>query len=197
MMKNIIISPNEFKESFEKVLHTPKIRKKLFEQKDSRSDYTDLWGSKDGKKGLVYREISKELKTEWQHEYWETDAAFFTNKCPHVGKTHYRGRAKVLSVALEHENDSTRAALTMNRLITTTATLKVMVIYPKQKNDTKQKLTKNQILNTAAKQLKAVDKVIKGFSDQQKHMIIFGYFEKDKTIKWQHHHYQNENFSKI
>lgn len=120
-------------------------------------------------------------------DYFGLDTIFYQEKDISHFPEHWN-YAKFISVALEHENESTGTAEEMNKLQLFNAPLKVLITYPSKTNS-------EFLLKTYSEIISAAD-VFEDVSSIRRQLVIFGVRE-DQKIKWTGFEYVNGSFQNI
>ncbi|MGI9306850.1 MAG: hypothetical protein ACR2P5_06050 [Gammaproteobacteria bacterium] len=189
-MTALIITPEEFRDTVEKILARFSARLVKIWNEKSYKDYTKFWENEKG----VYGAIANEYHLIYRTNYWEIDGAFYREEeklvLPH-------SRGKFLSLAIEHENDARTSYEEVNKLAAhVNASLGVVITYPETKSGGRYPDAK-KLLKNYSRQVRDAD-VFGDFGQVggRSIMAVFGYFKR-KTIKWDYFLYKNEGFVKL
>jgi hypothetical protein len=136
-------------------------------------------------RSTIYPKIARHLGlSSWNKEYYTLDGMFYEERgVDATGK--FASYANWVSVAIEHENDSSRAQETMNKLQMFNAPLKVLITYAASGAATESLLRKYE--NT----VKASD-VFNDVATLRQQLVIIG---TPKTAgDWRMYAYENDGF---
>jgi hypothetical protein len=133
----------------------------------------------------IYPKIAKHLGLlSWNKEYYGLNGMFYEERATdNFGN--FRAYAKWISVAIEHENNGTKAHETINKLQAFNAPLKVLISYAAEGADT------DTLLASLEKVMSGSD-VFNDFSTLRQQLLILG---TPKTIrKWRFYAYESDGF---
>ena len=136
-------------------------------------------------RSTIYPRIGRHLGLlSWNKEYYTLDGMLYEERgTDDTGK--YAAYANWVSVAIEHENDASRAHETMNKLQLFNAPLKVLITYSALGSATDSLLKKYENI------IKASD-VFNDFATLRQQLVILG---TPKTVaEWRFYAYENEGF---
>jgi hypothetical protein len=136
-------------------------------------------------RSTIYPRIARHLGLlSWNKEYYTLDGMFYEERgIDATGK--YANFANWISVAIEHENDASRADETMNKLQVFNAPLKVLITYSPLGAATDSLLKKYESV------IKASD-VFNDFATLRQLLVILG---TPKTVEeWRFYAYENDGF---
>ena len=136
-------------------------------------------------RSTIYPRIARHLGLlSWNKEYYTLDGMFYEERgVDATGK--YANFANWISVAIEHENDASRADETMNKLQVFNAPLKVLITYSPLGAATDSLLKKYENV------IKASD-VFHDFATLRQLLVILGV---PKTVgEWRFYAYENDGF---
>ena len=182
-----IITPKEFKNEIAIVLQ--KFTKKFVGSwylDNTRSKTTNILDRKNG----VYEQTARALGLSYQKEYWHIDAGFYKQK-----EILIKGKSfgEALCVAIEHENDTEKSYEEMNKLATMQAPLKILITYPKQGDYGRSAWPSDDVLlKNYKKQIINADFFGLAKENKSRTMVIFGYYQKNKTMLWEYHLFNGE-----
>ena len=189
-----IVEPQEFRDAFHKVVNISSVNSVLVKNWHKPGTFTKCWEE------LIYPAVANELSLKhWRGnksgEYWYLDAIFYQHNDKILDAQGYEyDYATFLSVAMEHENDSTTSYEEMNKLSVFNASLKVLVTYPEQDDDPEQE-EDNTLLRNYTKQVKSAD-VFGDFADKRRQMVIFGR-KKNDAIHWEYYLFNGAEFAPL
>ena len=192
LRNSLIVEPWEFRDAFHKVVNISSVNSVLVKNWYKPGSFTKRWEK------LIYPKVAHELSLKhWRGnksgEYWYLDAIFYRHGSKILADQGY-DYATFLSVAVEHENNSTTSYQEMNKLSAFNASLKVLVTYPEQEEDPEQE-KESTLLRNYTKQIKSAD-VYGDFVDKRRQMAVFGYKEND-TVCWEYHLFNGAEFAPL
>jgi hypothetical protein len=171
-----VVRPLEFASAFQAVVKLRSKEINAFWKPWSAKEYTRLFLQRDDS---ILKDVARRLKLDYAQPWCTLDAIFFE---------HARaGLAEYLSVAIEHENFSRRAAYQVNKLSIFNAPLKVLITYPagpSLKDESKQ----DAVLRLCSEMLRAAD-ALGDFSHARQQMIILGSDDPEDdggVLTWRH-----------
>ncbi|MGI9296444.1 MAG: hypothetical protein ACR2QC_00930, partial [Gammaproteobacteria bacterium] len=176
MRKPSTITPKEFRKAADSILSKRDMRKRLESQwSDKFGSYAEAWeGQMDG--CGFYNRLGQKLQHKCRQQYAGVGAVYYKKRSPYTGSG---CAAEFISLAFEHESDPGRSANAMHRLLTITAPLKVLATYIDGRSEV-------EYLENYAAQIRAVDRALPGFSEQQKHIAMFC-LENKRDWLWKYH----------
>ena len=178
----IIITPEQFRDSFQKIITNQTNSQKVLGQWYKQKDFTKMM--RDEILPCVAPDIG--LKCYSEKDYYWLDAIFYENNdTNHFGKDTIF--ANYIAVAIEHEHIDRGTAVEMNKLQLFNCPLKVLITYPGK--------DKKGLLDTYTEIIKSAD-IFSDISTLRKQLVIFG-FKEDNEIIWEYHVYDGHNFSRI
>jgi hypothetical protein len=133
----------------------------------------------------IYPKIAKHLGLlSWNKEYHGLNGMFYEERATdNFGN--FRAYAKWISVAIEHENSTTKAHETINKLQSFNTPLKVLITYAAEGAET------DTLLASLEKVMSGAD-VFDDFSTLRQQLLILG---TPKTIrKWRFYAYESDGF---
>lgn len=133
----------------------------------------------------IYPKIAKHLNLlSWNKEYYTLNGMFYEERgTDNFGN--YTAFAKWVSVAIEHENNGSKAHETINKLQLFNAPLKVLITYAAEGPDTEALLRKYEKIMSDAD-------VFNDFATLRQQLLIIG---TPKTIKkWRFYAYESDGF---
>jgi hypothetical protein len=135
-------------------------------------------------RSTMYPKIARQLGlSSWNKEYYTLDGMFYEERgVDATGK--FASYANWVSVAIEHENDVSRAQETMNKLQLFNAPLKVLITYASPGNATDSLLRKYENI------IKASD-VFNDVATLRQQLVIIG---TPKSLEWRMYAYENDGF---
>jgi hypothetical protein len=136
-------------------------------------------------RSTIYPRIARHLgMLAWNKEYYTLDGMFYEERgTDETGK--YAAYANWVSVAIEHENDASRAHETMNKLQLFNAPLKVLITYSTLGAATDSLLKKYENI------IKSSD-VFNDVATLRQQLVILG---TPKTVaEWRFYAYENDGF---
>jgi hypothetical protein len=136
-------------------------------------------------RSTIYPRIARHLGLlAWNKEYYTLDGMFYEERgLDDTGK--YASYANWITVAVEHENDSTKADEAMNKLQLFNAPLKVLITYAANGTATESLLRKYESL------IKASD-VFNDVATLRQQLVVLG---TPKTMaEWRFYVYENDGF---
>ena len=136
-------------------------------------------------RSTIYPRIGRQLGLlSWNKEYVTLDGMLYEERgTDETGK--FASYANWISVAIEHENDASKAQETMNKLQLFNAPLKVLITYAAEGNSTDSLLHKYEGI------IKASD-VFNDFATLRQQLVILG---TPKTVAdWRFYAYENGGF---
>ncbi|MEP6883838.1 MAG: hypothetical protein ABJC66_03715 [Gammaproteobacteria bacterium] len=136
-------------------------------------------------RSTIYPRIGRHLGLlSWNKEYYTLDGMLYEERgMDDTGK--YATYANWVSVAIEHENDATRAQETMNKLQLFNAPLKVLITYSAAGPGTDSLLRKYENI------IKASD-VFNDFATLRQQLVILG--TPKAAADWRFYAYENDGF---
>jgi hypothetical protein len=136
-------------------------------------------------RSTIYPRVARHLGLlSWNKEYYTLDGMFYEERgVDETGK--YATYANWISVAIEHENDASRAQETMNKLQLFNAPLKVLISYAALGASTDSLLKKYEMI------IKASD-VFNDVATLRQQLVVLG---TPKTVdEWRFYAYENDGF---
>jgi hypothetical protein len=136
-------------------------------------------------RSTIYPRIARQLGlSSWNKEYYTLDGMFYEERgVDATGK--FASYANWVSVAIEHENDASKAHETMNKLQLFNAPLKVLITYAPAGPATDSLLGKYENI------IRASD-VFKDIATLRQQLVILG---TPKTVaEWRLYAYENDGF---
>jgi hypothetical protein len=136
-------------------------------------------------RSTIYPRIARHLGlSSWNKEYYTLDGMFYEERgVDATGK--FASYANWVSVAIEHENDASKADETMNKLQLFNAQLKVLITYAQPGTATDSLLRKYENV------IRASD-VFKDIATLRQQLVILG---TPKTVaEWRLYAYENDGF---
>src|ERR1700727_371940 len=135
-------------------------------------------------RSTIYPKIARHLGlSSWNKEYYTLDGMFYEERgVDATGK--FASYANWVAVAIEHENDASRAQETMNKLQLFNAPLKVLITYASPGNATDSLLRKYENI------IKASD-VFNDVATLRQQLVIIGTL---KSLEWRMYAYENDGF---
>jgi hypothetical protein len=133
----------------------------------------------------IYPKIAKHLNLlSWNKEYYTLNGMFYEERgTDNFGN--YTAYAKWVSVAIEHDNNGSKALETINKLQLFNAPLKVLITYSAEGADTEALLRKYEKVMSDAD-------VLNDFATLRQQLLILG---TPKTIKkWRFYAYESDGF---
>jgi hypothetical protein len=133
----------------------------------------------------IYPKVARRLELlSWNKEYFTLDGMLYEQRgTDETGK--FATYANWISVAIEHENDSSRAHEKMNKLQSFNAPLKVLITYAAEGPASESLLRKYENL------IKASD-VFNDIATLRQQLVILG---TPKTVReWRYYAYENDGF---
>lgn len=136
-------------------------------------------------RSTIYPKIARHLGlSSWNKEYYTLDGMFYEERgVDATGK--FASYANWVSVAIEHENDASRAQETMNKLQLFNAPLKVLITYAPPGSATDSLLRKYENI------IKASD-VFKDVATLRQQLVIIG--TPKAVAEWRLYAYENDGF---
>ncbi|HUI76271.1 MAG TPA: hypothetical protein VLY24_00110 [Bryobacteraceae bacterium] len=173
------VSPSQFYEAFLTVTSelAPSVKDLWFRNRQ----FTDLMRSS------VFPKIAEHLGLCcYRRDYYTLDAIFYAE----TDQKHFPGAtyAKFISVALEHEHDSSTTATEINKLQLFNAPLKVLITYPGNDREAK------KLLGDYAEMIEEAD-AFEDFATSRRQLVIFGFLEE--VPRWRAFVYSGASFTEI
>lgn len=136
-------------------------------------------------RSTIYPKIARQLGlSSWNKEYYTLDGMFYEERgVDATGK--YASYANWVSVAIEHENDASRAHETMNKLQLFNAPLKVLITYAPAGAAT------DSLLHKYEKIIRASD-VFNDVATLRQQLVIIG--TPKSVADWRLYAYENDGF---
>ncbi len=133
----------------------------------------------------IYPKVARRLELlSWNKEYYTLDGMLYEQRgIDETGK--YATYANWISVAIEHENDSSRAHEKMNKLQSFNAPLKVLITYAAEGT------ASEALLRNYENLIRASD-VFNDIATLRQQLVILG---TPKTVReWRYYAYENDGF---
>jgi hypothetical protein len=173
-----IITPNIFRDSFDKIIKKPTIESNILSNWNNSKVYTDLM------RNVILPNIASDIDLLYytHKDYYWLDAIFYEYKdSEHFDKD--LTYAKFISIAIEHEHVHGGTQVEINKLQLFNTPLKVLITYLGS-NSTEGKLLDkyNNIISDAD--------IFKDFSTHRKQLVIFGRKNKlGNSVDWKYYLY--------
>jgi hypothetical protein len=174
----IIVTPREFRDAFAAVMKAEHDSFRTAVGFETKS-YNYFMRSS------MYPKIAKQLGLlSWTKEYYTLEGMFYEQRgTDNFGK--YTAFVKWISVAIEHQNNASKAAETMNKLQSFNAPLKVLISYAAEGPDT------DALLLGFEKLIGTAD-LFNDFATQRQQLVILG---TPKTVhEWRFYKYESDGF---
>jgi hypothetical protein len=137
----------------------------------------------------IIRDVALKLGMLRYREYYQIDTVF----CHEIDAVHFKNPAyryvKYISVAIEHENDCSTAAVEMNRLQLYNVPLAVLITYPSSRAKAAPTLKKYATI------IRQAD-VFENASKERRQLAIFGY-RGNGRVDWDAFVYQEGSFVRL
>ena len=188
LRNSLIVDPWEFKDAFHKVVNISSVNSVLVKNWYKPGTFTKCWEE------LIYPKVARKLSLKhWRGnksgEYWYLDAIFYQHNDKILDAQGYEyDYATFLTVAMEHENDSTTSYEEMNKLSVFNASLKVLITYPAQGDYGRSAWPSDDVLlKNYKKQIISADFFGLAKENKSRTMVIFGYYQKNGPMLWEYH----------
>ncbi len=190
-----VVQPSDFAAAFSKVVKKRKRQVDQFWNPWNAKSYTALFLDNDDS---ILRDVARRLHLKFKGPWWTLDGIFYEEV--DIDFPSGWDMAKFISVAIEHENFSGRAAYQTNKLSIFNAPLKVLITYPASSG--KRGQDKSQLLlNRCGDVVDGAD-VFRDFSRSRRQMIILGDDDVSEdnpsgTLRFRYYVYDHKTFVEV
>lgn len=186
MRKLANLTPRQFRKAADSILAKRDMRKRLESAwHDKFGNYAEAWEGQADSHGF-YNRLGQKLLLKCRPQYAGVGAVYYKQRSPYTG---YGCAPEFIALATEHESDPGRSAEAMHRLLMLTAPLKVLTTYINGRDE-------GEYLENYAAQIRAVERRLPGFSEQQKHVAMFCLVDKSAWT-WKYHAFADEDFAEM